>query len=191
MQREVGGARVGGRGAHRMAKAVQALLFLLLTIFVAPAPAQVLSAGTHTLPSTSLGELRILMAANVPLARSYDGHAWELTQAGAADRFVLSCDHGACSVTVPGGHRIEQYDGPTISAAGAASRFLTQATFGPTRAGLQAGLDATSTPSVRSWIDAQMAEAPTSHRVYYRRPCLHEPSNRGRLDSTALVLARG
>ena len=173
-----------------MARAVQMVLLVLLSIVMAPAQSQMLPAGTHILPSTSLGELRILMAANVPLARSYDGHEWELTQAGAADRFVLSCDQGACSVTVPGGHRIESYDAPTISSDGAASRLLTQATFGPTRAVLQAGIDATSTASVRSWIDGQMTEDPTSHRVYYRRTCL-KPSNQGRLDSTALVLARG
>lgn len=46
--------------------------------------------------------------------------------------------------------------------------FLTQATFGPTRETLSS-VDATSTASVRAWIDAQRALPPSLHRVYYRR----------------------
>ena len=65
--------------------------------------------------------------------------------------------------------RIETYDaGPPPSAPALAARFLTQATFGPTRASVPL-VDATSTAGLQAWIDAQMAEPPSLHRAHYRQ----------------------
>ena len=60
---------------------------------------------------------------------------------------------------------------PSVDNPAIASRFLTQATFGPTRQLLQSPF-ATSrldTSDFRAWIDDQMQVVPPSlHRVYYR-----------------------
>ena len=48
-----------------------------------------------------------------------------------------------------------------------ASRFLAQATFGPTRAEIGAFAE-THGSSPAAWVAAQMALEPTLHRAYYR-----------------------
>ena len=127
------------------------------------------SATNVTLPPSSPGTLRVLHADGWPVARSYDGHGWERTQGGAT--LHLACDAGvACAVTVPASsvYNITLHEAPAVDALQKASRFLVQATFGPTRATLQS-LDATTDAGVAKWIDAQIALPPTLHREYYRR----------------------
>ena len=115
------------------------------------------------------GELHILHIDAKPTARSYDGHDWEWTQeSGAA--LGLECDAGTCVVTnIPANsvHTVTLHTAPEVAAPEKASRFLVQATFGPTRATLQS-FDA-SDAGITSWIGRQMALPPTLHREYYRR----------------------
>ena len=120
------------------------------------------------LPASASGTLHVLLLGSKPVARSYDGHAWERTQGGAT--MDLRCEQGAsCVATIAEGtpYKIESHDGPSRSAAEQASRFLVQATFGPTRASMEE-VDATTTEGVQSWISAQMELPPSLHRVYYR-----------------------
>ena len=149
-------------------------------VYLALAEVQTLSAGSHALPFTTTGSLSIIMRGTIPVGRSYDGNSWELTQAGACDggdcKFAIYCAGtetmpGQCTVTIPDdahSYRIDQLSGPNVPASAKASRFLTQATFGPTRSTMNA-MDATSSSGVRAWIDAQMALPLTSHRAYYRQ----------------------
>ena len=127
------------------------------------------SATNVTLPPSSPGTLRVLHADGWPVARSYDGHGWERTQGGTT--LDLACDAGvACAVTVPASsvYNITLHEAPAVDALQKASRFLVQATFGPTRATLQS-VDATTDAGIAKWIDAQIALPPTLHREYFRR----------------------
>lgn len=73
----------------------------------------------------------------LPIARSYDGRAWEKTQGGA--HLDLSCTAGAppsCQATLTGGanFRIDTFDaGPELSANKLAAKFLTQVPVWPAR----------------------------------------------------------
>lgn len=127
------------------------------------------SATSVTLPPSSPGTLRVLHTDGWPVARSYDGHGWERTQGGTT--LDLACDAGvACAVTVPASsvYNITLHEAPAVDALQKASRFLVQATFGPTRATLQS-VDATTDAGIAKWIDAQIALPPTLHREYFRR----------------------
>ena len=136
------------------------------------------------LPASSLRQLLVLVQqvdagssySELPIARSYDGRAWERTQGGA--RLDLACAAAAsCQATLPGGatYRIDAFDvGPELTNEKLAAKFLTQATFGPTRATIAAlSADASrdltgASGDLKTWIDDQMALPPTLHREYYR-----------------------
>ena len=144
------------------------LVTMLLVAAGPAASAQALSSGTHTLPSSTASDLYILMNGEMPFARTYDGAAWELTQAGAAAGFVVT---GVSTVTIPADgavFRLVHHNAMDITASAQASRLLVQATFGPRLAELSS-VDASSTAGVRAWIHAQMALPLSSHRAYYRR----------------------
>ena len=90
---------------------------------------------------------------------------------------VTGADRG-CIVNLPaipgsgGDYRLEAVGGNGVAARptakASASQFLQQATFGATRALLR-DLASGGEGDVRSWITAQKALPPTSHRAYVRR----------------------
>ena len=148
------------------------------------AAAHELPPGSNNLPPTVDGRLTLLLREDRPLARSYDGHPWELLASDDISfdpvKESLQCTHTTsltttCSVVIPDDgqkYHWKHYNrDPSVDNPAIASRFLTQATFGPTRQLLQSpfatsGLD---TSDFRAWIDDQMQVVPPSlHRVYYR-----------------------
>ena len=55
-----------------------------------------------TLPSSTAGQVRVLVLESAPVARSYDGALWERTQGGAT--LELECDgDGVCIASFPDG----------------------------------------------------------------------------------------
>ena len=148
----------------------------------------ILPPGLNSLPPSVAHSVLVLVAEShkasgsgsgtrAPVARSYDGHPWELTQGGASlDVHLLVCSEMAvCEATIPddGRHsyRILHYvhdRALALDSRAVTSRLLTAATFGPTRAGLEA-LNASDGSSLTSWIWQQMQLPPTLHRVYYRK----------------------
>ena len=116
-------------------------------------------------PSES-GSLCALQGATV-LGRSYDGFQWE-ESAVARERFSCGSD-GKCTVFVPGDlgpFKLVSY--PTViqnKTDKEVARFLMQASFGPTKA----ELDAWGTKTFVQWIQEQIDLPPTSHREYFRK----------------------
>ena len=136
------------------------------------------------------------------VARSYGGYDWEVAPAFhdwfvEDPHWVLITGCGStqgCTVSVPAGmtlvlERISAAESasPTSSSAAStatkpsadalASRFLMQATFGPTQQTIGAMVSGYGAPddsaagrtAAKRWIDAQVALPPTYHRPYYRQ----------------------
>jgi uncharacterized protein (DUF1501 family)/uncharacterized protein (DUF1800 family) len=170
-----------------------------------------LGPGTHTLPRAGAWALATLVKAEtahlpvslkwpVPCARSYQGMAWEVVlprEPGMPLVQVQSCTASSCNVLIPNDPGFQyhyavadlatKYGALTQSQYfdRAASHFLTQASFGPTRATianlsaqmmpeqphlLSAGAaPAPAPPAMRQWIRDQMALPASLHRTYFRR----------------------
>ena len=126
-----------------------------------------MSQALVSLPESRNGTLHVLHIDSKPAARSYDGHPWEKTQGG--ERLDLACDAaGTCVATIATSrnYSITLHEPQLMNELQRASRFLVQATFGPTLATLQN----VKTPArITKWIDDQMELSPTLHRQYYRR----------------------
>lgn len=79
---------------------------------------------------------------------------------------ATGCAGGTCT------YRLDRYESANLTnpTRRAASRFLLQSTFGPTRALLDGPLGSDmSLPMVRNWIASQMSEPATTLRSYVRR----------------------
>ena len=126
------------------------------------------SLETVSLPPSTTGTVHVLSLGAEPAARSYDSHDWELLQGGVG-KLELSCSFGACVAKIPDiyVHAIKSYDGMFASDARVASRFLLQASFGPSRASLRQLNDSTDA-GIAAWIHEQMSLPPSLHRAYYR-----------------------
>ena len=140
---------------------------------------------------------------SVPLARSYAGYPWELMAAGGGSSLaeLLGCTPTACTLHInvstftmgrgeaPRGAAAYRFrvgrhvagpsavdDGTLAHARRVASRFLTSATFGPTRASVD-GLSAVwmlqpphaRTAALAAWTSQQLALPASLHRAYWRR----------------------
>lgn len=104
----------------------------------------------------------------IPVGRSYDGNSWEMVEPLLMN---FDCTYESwCAVSLPtdetgGQYKLQRFDN-TASSEAEIQRFLTQASFGPTRDTI---IEVTAT-GIRDWIDSQMSSvAPTSHREYYRK----------------------
>ena len=146
--------------------------------------------GTQVLPPAGSNTLVLLSKAGLPAGRSYDGHAWEGVMPTPLTFDCCSADGaGACEVVLPSGTfdvAVIETDGPSANQNDKdAARFLLQSTFGPTAAEIasMAGSSAATTrANIEQWVEAQMAETPTSHREYYRKrtnPRLPAPLSSG------------
>ena len=114
------------------------------------------------------------------------------------DQFDACAPAGShCEVLIPVGagcvgycyYRLDRYSTTTPADATqrAASRFLLQATFGPTRAMLAGSLGSDmSAPSVRAWIATQISLPVTTLRAYMRRAT--NPRIRQNLEGTLVSL---
>ena len=111
----------------------------------------------------------------VTVGRSYDGHAWEGVP---PTPITFTCYSAGCLMPAPPSGRTYHVvevngTGTPPTASQTAARFLTQATFGPTKADIDA-FTTTSTTSSSSttssaWVAAQMALPPSLHRAHWRR----------------------
>ena len=154
-----------------------------------------LQPGSAALPKSGSDTLLILSRYHsaapqdaIPVGRSYGGHAWEVAAGSPMINTVVPAEAafdcastaypGKCVVALAAAHgggdeytyKINEFDGsaaPTTTSPASASRFLTQATFGPTTASL-AEVTSTSNAALRTWIATQAALPPTYHRVYVR-----------------------
>jgi hypothetical protein len=114
----------------------------------------------------------------LPVARSYNGNAWEGTS--LADPVTFDCSEQppvTCSTTLTGGatYQLRMYDGTSLISQDpkvVASRFLTQTTFGPK----MDEIDSLSAPTVEeteaameAWLTEQMEMEPSLHRAYRRQ----------------------
>ena len=143
--------------------------------------------GAQVLPPAGSNTLVLLSRAGLPAGRSYDGHAWEGVMPTPLTFDCCSADGaGACEVVLPSGtFDVVVITGGPSSNDKDAARFLLQSTFGPTAAEIasMAGSSAATTrANIEQWVEAQMAETPTSHREYYRKrtnPRLSAPLSSG------------
>ena len=112
------------------------------------------------------GQVCLLQGETV-LGRSYNGSWWQESIISPSG-FSCSSD-GLCTVEVPndmGNFRLTTYN--TIKAKTdleEVSRFLIQATFGPTRAEIESW----GSNSFKDWIIEQINLPPSLHREYYRK----------------------
>ena len=127
-----------------------------------------------------------------PIARSYDGHPWEVATTGPTAQSVsLTGTAGAQSINLPtpAPGRFYRLDSSVMSGPGSsaavgerlASRFLMQGTFGPTLTNLRnltTGMGSLPTYAARlatfntvaiNWVSEQMRSPMTLLRAHYRR----------------------
>ena len=108
--------------------------------------------------------------------RSYGGHDWEGVQPLALSFDCAILRNGAgCTVTIPeataagGGYYLTSFnDTSSRSARALASRFLTVATFGPTRDSITDFVDRHG-GNAEAWVREQMSVEPSLHRAYFRQ----------------------
>jgi hypothetical protein len=116
-----------------------------------------------------------------PVARSYEGHAWEASAAPAFGSLTFACDDDdssqVCTTTLPPLLQdTDYYEMATLThelpPRDQVARFLEQTTFGPTWENL---VDFTSSEaSFATWIQEQQDSVPSSsHRNFYRRHMNH------------------
>ena len=113
----------------------------------------------------------------VPVARSYDGSDWEVTAGPFAS--ILSpptCFNGKCTFeklpepdSTQKKYVLTSYFHIGFGAQADAARLLEQATFGPTRATIDALAAVPSADKYEAWVKDQIATPMTSHREYYRK----------------------
>jgi hypothetical protein len=116
----------------------------------------------------------------VPVARSYNGNTWEASMATTTSPVSFECTTAApvvCSTTLPAGatYQLRTYNGSALVSQDPkvfVSRFLTQATFGPTLDDIDSLSAATveeTEAALEGWLIGQMEMEPSLHRAYLRR----------------------
>ena len=115
-----------------------------------------------------------------PIGRSYNGHNWESSAGEFSASVSFGCGSTSCMVRLAslvntGGavYQLTSFDTPVLHAGqrDEIARFLEQATFGPTRAAINAfGTSSTNLQSTfATWIRTQQTSVPiTSHRALWR-----------------------
>ena len=109
-----------------------------------------------------------------PVARSYEGNNWEAVK--GPYNLDFSCENNRCTTFVPDdpySFYLTTYDDKSqgLGVQERASRFLEQATFGPTMKSIASfGDDQDLNSKIENWIQDQVENQPvTSHREYYRK----------------------
>ena len=116
-------------------------------------------------PSVLILLSRVASHSSRPLARSYDGNAWENV---APEHLDLSGCGVSCTFHLPridGQYKLEWRNASVPTSEEYAARFLMQASFGPT----QSTIDSLAATNVSAWIDEQRQLSPTLHRAHFRR----------------------
>ena len=155
-----------------------------------------LPTGVSTLPVSQENQLLILklLVSNNDtnctraIARSYDGHAWEVMPPAVTPP---ACDDNSlCSFDVAEDernlYRVDATERTPLSAEKTAARLLRQGTFRPSRTSIQDFVDTYSGDSAAiDWVEDQMNLPATLFRTYYR-----QRSNPRRAKSTELGATR-
>ena len=120
------------------------------------------------------------MDQRVPVARSYQGHDWEVYAGEFSEKIQFDCGTACNTTTLPVLEVDQRYElvsfTHSIPDTDQIARFLEQATFGPTRRTIDAF------PGYVEWIKEQIALPYTSHRRSYRSRLNHRKtttSNQG------------
>jgi hypothetical protein len=106
------------------------------------------------------------------VARSYQGHHWEVYASEFSDNIQFDCGTATiCTTTLPVLEADERYEllsfTHSIPETDQIARFLEQATFGPTRKTID------EFPGYVEWIKEQISLPYTSHRRSYRSRLNH------------------
>ena len=140
---------------------------------------------TGATDETSLCTLtRLVSSVHVPIARSYDGRAWQLTAGAYLSTTTLTCDGAEeeCIMSgldgIEGEYYLTSYHRPSVSSDVLAARFLERTTFGPKLEEIQSlsasistlGADDDGREALAAYTHNQIYDTPiSSHRAYYRR----------------------
>ena len=140
---------------------------------------------TGATDETSLCTLtRLVSSVHVPIARSYDGRAWQLTAGAYLSTTTLTCDGAEeeCIISgldgIEGEYYLTSYHRPSVSSDVLAARFLERTTFGPKVEEIQSlsasistlGTDDDGREALAAYTHNQIYDTPiSSHRAYYRR----------------------
>ena len=136
-----------------------------------------------SIKNANFGDVCVLKStSNFVIGRSYDNNPWE---DGAVSPVKFTCSADSCEVTLPpdGTFFLEKFKNPsgslTLSRNTEVSRFLIQASFGPT----QREIDDFGDKTFKAWIEEQIALPATLHRAYFRKrsnPRSINPTDPGR-----------
>jgi hypothetical protein len=113
------------------------------------------------------------------VARSYQGHDWEVYAGEFSDKIQFDCGTATncTTTTLPVLEANERYElvsfTHSIPETDQIARFLEQATFGPTRKTID------EFPGYVAWITEQIALPYTSHRRFYRSRLNHRKTTTG------------
>lgn len=116
-----------------------------------------------------------------PVARSYEGYAWEASAVPAFGYLQFDCDDAAqtCQAELPpiqdnDYYEILSLERPALPMRDEAARFFEQTTFGPRLADLQQDGLVGAFSSFAAWIRHQQVDVPlTSHRRFVRERLNH------------------
>ena len=138
-----------------------------------------LPSGSVKLGLSEKNQVCILMdGENKFLGRSYNGENWERS---ATAEEVFDCASGSfCTANLPygGNYSLRSFGDEDSNPQNSIARFLTQATFGPTRDEIL-----TFRVSFKQWIIHQMGLPASLHRAYFRTKVnseCHIPNRAGR-----------
>lgn len=165
---------------HASVCAAMVASLILLTLSALP-PVSYLSPGPVSLPASSAGALGVLLrvppsGAPQPMARSYDGYAWEGTHPEPLN--VTHCAHAtSCDVKLPrpadgSTYSLSWRQGEDATVQERVARFLMHASFGPTRASVDVLASGDTNSNLMSWVAEQINELstpPSLHRAHLRR----------------------
>ena len=110
-----------------------------------------------------------------PVARSYDAFDWEAAPGDYSSMLNFQCSMETCTVDLPvlasgSIYHMKYFGKPSYSRSDESARFLEQATFGPTRSGINTFNTGNLGVSFANWIKQQQTMVPlTSHREFFRK----------------------
>ena len=128
----------------------------------------------------SIGSLIISKDSNnadfniIPVSRSYENHKWERVAGPYAETLQINnCDTNGCDIIIPALSNLDPHKfvlmtkEHSLSSKEEVSRFLMQATFGPTMSEIN-DFGSPTESNFEQWIHSQIDLNPTYHREFFR-----------------------
>ena len=110
----------------------------------------------------------------VPVSRSYNNYWWEIVAGPYVDALeIKNCDSSRCDIVIPilenlpPGKFVLMTSVHSLNSKEEVSRFLAQATFGPTLNEIN-DFGSPSQNNFKEWIQSQIDMEPTYHREFFR-----------------------